>query len=120
MTYAPATIAEINGSDPDALDALPFGVSGLNEERTVEIHNKTESRLADLDADTVLGRHFFTAVAPCMNTFIVAEGFEEETDLDETIDYILTVRMRPTSVKLRMLKGSGVTRRCLFVQYQTA
>lgn len=120
MTFATATIAEINGSDPDALDALPYGVIGLNEAGTVEIYNKTESRLAGLDAGTVLGRHFFTAVAPCMNNFMVAERFEEETDLDETIDYVLTFRMRPTPVKLRMLKSSEVPRRYLLVQYRTA
>jgi hypothetical protein len=42
-----------------------------------------------------------------MNNFMVAQRFEDaardRTRLDETIDYVLTLRMRPIKVKLRLL-----------------
>jgi photoactive yellow protein len=118
MTFSTLTLTDIDRSAPDALDALPFGVIGLNDTGIVEIYNKTESRYAGLDPENVLGHHLFTGVAPCMNNFMVAERFEEETELDETIDYVLTFRMRPTPVKLRMLKNAGALRRYILVQYK--
>ena len=45
----------------------------------------------------MLGRPLFTQVAPCLNNFMVAQRFEDAADegseLDDTIDYVLTLRM---------------------------
>ena len=45
-----------------------------------------------------------------MNNFMVAQRFEvaaqSGTALDVTIDYVLTLRMRPVKVKLRLLAGT--------------
>jgi hypothetical protein len=63
--------------------------------------------MAGLAAAGVLGRPLFGVVAQCMNNFMVAQRFEDaardRTRLDETIDYVLTLRMRPIKVKLRLL-----------------
>ena len=44
-----------------------------------------------------------------MNNFMVAQRFEDaatnQATLDDTIDYVLTLRMRPTKVRLRLLAG---------------
>jgi hypothetical protein len=44
-----------------------------------------------------------------MNNFLVAQKFLDARDaarpLDETIDFVLTWRMRPTPVKLRLLSA---------------
>lgn len=90
-------------SRPDR-DALPYGVVGLDAETVVRTYNATEARMAGLDPGTVMGKHFFEVVAQCMNNFLVAQRFEDETELDETIPYVLTLRMRPTKVRLRLLK----------------
>ena len=47
------------------LDALPFGVIGLSQDGTVETYNLYESLLARLDRKQVIGRKFFTEIAPC-------------------------------------------------------
>jgi hypothetical protein len=38
-----------------------------------------------------------------MNNFMVAQRFEDEPDIDVIIPFVLTLRMRPTPVRLRLL-----------------
>jgi hypothetical protein len=51
-----------------------------------------------------------------MNNFMVAQRFEEEAELDEVVPYVLTLRMRPTPVQLRLLKSSHSETRFLLVE----
>jgi photoactive yellow protein len=99
-----------------AIEAAPFGVIAMALDGNVSLYNAAESRLAGLSPDKVIGRHFFSAVAPCTNNFMVAERFETEPELDATIDYVFTFRMRPTPVELRLLKGPDARRMYLVVQ----
>jgi photoactive yellow protein len=85
------------------LDRLPFGVVGLDSEKLVVVYNATEAGMAGLARDSVIGLPFFDAVAQCMNNFMVAQRFEDEAELDEIVPYVLTLRMRPTRVRLRLL-----------------
>ena len=95
----------LSNANTSTLDELPFGVIGLSSEGLVEIYNATESKLAGLPPARVLGGNFFHNIAQCMNNFMVAQRFLDEPELDETIDFVLTLRMRPTPVKLRLLQG---------------
>ena len=94
------------------LDELLFGVIGFDGETIVTFYNTFESKYAGLSRERVIGNPLFTIVAPCMNNFMVAQRFEEAaaagTSLDETIDYVLTLRMRPVKVKLRLLAGPAL------------
>ena len=99
----------------DDLDALPFGVVGLSRDGLVAIYNATEERLAGLPRDKVLGLHFFDSVAQCMNNFMVAQRYEDEPELDVIIDYVLTLKMRPTPVRLRLLQQPDAPLRYLLV-----
>ncbi|MEO1329690.1 MAG: PAS domain-containing protein [Pseudomonadota bacterium] len=87
-------------------DQLDFGVISFDAEDTVTQYNAFESNAAGLSQDQVIGKNFFIEVAPCMNNFMVSERFDEEENLDETIDYVLTLKMRPTKVKLRLLRSA--------------
>lgn len=100
----------------DQLDALPFGVVGLSPEGVVEIYNTTEAQLAGLQRETVLGTHYFSVTAQCMNNFMVAQRFEDEPEIDAIFDYVLTLRMRPTPVRLRLLKAPSLDRRFILIQ----
>lgn len=104
------------------LDALEFGVIGFDAEGVVRRYNTHESRMAGLPLDRVVGHPLFTVVAPCMNNFMVAQRFEDTAQaggtLDETIDYVLTLRMRPVKVRLRLLADPALPLRHLFVQRQ--
>lgn len=88
-------------------DSLDFGVIGIDAERRVTVYNRFESRAAGLSPERVLGRHLFEEVAPCMNNFMVAQRFAEEPVLDEQVNYVLTLRMRPTRVTLRLVQRAN-------------
>lgn len=112
-----ARLAQLSAED---LDRLDFGVIGFDAETTVRQYNRTESDAAGLTPARVLGQPLFTNVAPCLNNFMVAQRFEDAHDeasmLDDTIDYVLTLRMRPVKVKLRLLAEPGSGMRYVLVQ----
>ncbi len=104
---------------PSELDSMTFGVIGFDAEGVVQRYNALESTMAGLSVARVVGQPFFEAIAPCMNNFLVAQRFEDAvasgTALDDTIDYVLTLRMRPTKVKLRLLACSASALRYVLV-----
>jgi photoactive yellow protein len=115
-----ANLAESIAQLDDAhLDALSFGVIGFDAGGIVRRYNATESNYAGLAADRVLGQPLFTTVAPCMNNFMVAQRFEDAAEahaaLDATIDYVLTLRMKPVRVKLRLIAAAGAPLRYVLV-----
>jgi photoactive yellow protein len=114
--FAEIVLSELDSLTPEQLDALEFGVIGFSPECLVERYNNFESKAAGLPVEKVIGADFFLTTAQCMNNFMVAQRFLDEPALDEIIDYVLTLRMRPTSVRLRLLKGSGTARRYILVQ----
>lgn len=101
------------------LDALDFGVIGIDAEGLVRAYNAFESKCAGLAPHRVLGHPLFTVVAPCMNNYLVAQRFEDAaadgSALDSTIDYVLTLRMRPVKVHLRLLASQGASLRYVLV-----
>lgn len=115
------SLLPLNGTD---LDALAFGVIGFDAATLVCDYNACESRMAGLSRDKVIGLPLFTAVAVCLNNFMVAQRFEEAeaagAALDATIDYVLTLRMRPQRVRLRLLARPGEARRFVLIQRQVA
>jgi photoactive yellow protein len=50
---------------PEELDRLPFGVVRLSGDGVIQAYNRSESRHARRPAASVIGRNFFTEVAPC-------------------------------------------------------
>ena len=99
-------LSRLAGMGPEEFDGLPFGVVGLDDDAVVVIYNATEAGLAGLDVAAVIGAPFFEAIAQCMNNFMVSQRFEDEPELDDIIPYVLTLRMRPTRVRLRLLAAS--------------
>lgn len=111
---APLTDAE--------LDTLDFGVIGFDADTSVCRYNAFESQAAGLSPQRVLNQPLFTNVAPCMNNFMVAQRFEDAGEqgvlLDVTIDYVLTLRMRPVKVALRLIAVPGAAVRYVLVRRQ--
>jgi photoactive yellow protein len=97
-------------------DALPFGVVGFAADTIVQVYNATEARMSGLDPATVVGIPFFDAVAQCMNTFMVAQRFQHEPELDDMFPYVLTLRMRPTKVRLRLLATAETPLRYVLIE----
>jgi photoactive yellow protein len=94
----------LENATTEDLDTLTFGVVGMAADGTVERYNATEANFAGLTRSRVIGRNFFTSVAPCTNNFMVAHRFETEPEIDTVIDYVFTFRFAPKAVRLRLLK----------------
>ncbi|MGV7211394.1 phosphonate transporter [Oxalobacteraceae bacterium A2-2] len=116
----PDLALRLAGLDEAALDALMFGVIAFDDDTIVRRYNAYESQAAGLAPERVLGQPVFTHVAPCMNNYLVAQRFEDAQEqggaLDVTIDYVLTLRMRPTKVALRLLAQPGAALRYVLVR----
>jgi photoactive yellow protein len=104
----------------DELDQLDFGVIGIDGDCVVHLYNETESKFAGLSRDRVIGNHLFNVVAPCMNNFMVAQRLHDAHEtgiaLDESLDYVFTLRMRPVKVKLRILAAPALKYRYVLVR----
>ena len=115
QTNLGAMLATISESD---LDVADFGIIKLASCGRVEFYNRYESELAGLSPDQVKGKNFFTQVAPCTNNYMVSHKFHEavenDTDLDETIDYVFTYKLKPTNVQLRLLKQQNQQWLCVY------
>ncbi|MBV9829725.1 MAG: PAS domain-containing protein [Alphaproteobacteria bacterium] len=112
----PELLAQLVAADAAAIEDAAFGIIGMNLDGVVTRYNRHESAISGLSPDRVVGKHFFSAVAPCTNNFMVAQRYEDSEELDETIDYVFTLRMRPTKVRLRLLKSAKAGRQFLAVE----
>ena len=119
----PGLITALHTATDATLDTLDFGVIGMDNLGVVRRYNQFESAAAGLSRDRVLGHPLFTVVAPCMNNFMVAQRFEDaeadQVPLDDTIAYVLTLRMRPVKVRLRLLYQPGLAQRFVLVDRST-
>jgi photoactive yellow protein len=108
--------ALLNSHDDD-LDKLAFGVVGLDKHLVCLQFNAYEQEKSGLSASRVISARFFEQVAPCMNNFLVADRLADNQTLDETLDYTLSIRVKPTPAKLRLLAKRDETRRFLLIQW---
>ena len=103
----PELLLTLNQMEAAALDELPFGVIHFNDAFIVERYNRYEQDATGLKPEKVIGCHVFTQVAQCMNNYMVAQHFEDamakRVSLDLSIPYVLTWKMLPTAVTLRLL-----------------
>ena len=117
---SPAVFTTLSAMSDAERDQLGFGVIGFDADTVVRQYNQFESDAAGLGMARVLGQPLFTVVAPCMNNFMVAQRFDDALEsgeaLDATIDYVLTLRMRPVKVALRLLAVPGAAIRYVLVQ----
>ncbi|HST62754.1 MAG TPA: PAS domain-containing protein [Longimicrobium sp.] len=74
----------------EELDDLPVGIIQLDRDGTVLQYNATESSLARFSRAEVVGRNFFTEIAPCTAVRDFQGRFEEGVkrgELDATFGY---------------------------------
>ncbi|WP_257309130.1 PAS domain-containing protein [Geothrix fuzhouensis] len=102
------------------LDGLPFGVIVLAEHGTILAYNQAESRLAKREPLSVIGRNFFTEIAPCTSVQAFLGAFREFCHGNEpsrTFQFTFPFPDGPVRVVIVFLhKGKDVTvavRKCL-------
>jgi chemotaxis family two-component system sensor kinase Cph1 len=103
---------------PDELDALPFGVIKVDREGLVLAYNESEARLARRKPEEVIGRNFFTQVAPCTNVREFAARFRDGVTrgkLHVTFPFVFTFPNRPVNVMVTIAYESPDPHAWIFV-----
>lgn len=98
---------KLRAATDEELDNAPFGIIKVDDEGTVEFFNQYEADLSGMDPDEVVGRNFFTQVAPCTNNRLFRGRFKKGVrrgDLDEEFTYTYTYKMRPTLVDVHLFR----------------
>lgn len=91
------------------LDELPFGIIDLDPQATVMAYNRAEANLSRLQAEQVIGRNFFTEVAPCTAVKEFQGRFREFISGGErTMRFSFTFSFRhgPVDVEIFLLRGN--------------
>jgi photoactive yellow protein len=107
----------------DTLHDLPLGVIELDDEGNIIFYSKAESKLSGYKAEEVMGRHFFTDVAPCTNNRLVYRPFQEgilNGVLNMEVSYTFTYVMRPTNVRLHLFRHQATQTNWLLVWHELA
>ncbi len=96
--------------ETDDLDNLPFGAIQLDGQGKIIKYNQTEGEICNRDPKEVLGRNFFTDVAPCTNTRGFKGKFDEGVQsgqLNTLFQYTFDYNMKPTRVNVHLKKASN-------------
>jgi photoactive yellow protein len=92
------------------VDALPFGLISVDRAGTIEQFNAYESRLSRLSKERVLGRNFFTDVAPCTAVKEFQGRFErfaaETGQGAESFDFVFSFPFGRQFVNVTFLRGA--------------
>ena len=94
--------------DNSEIDNLAFGAIELDEKGTIKKYNAAEGGITGRNPDEVIGKNFFTEVAPCTNRPEFKGKFDQGVasgELNTLFEYVFDYEMRPTKVKVHMKKG---------------
>jgi len=95
-------LQKMNDSD---LDNLTFGAIKLDSKGTILQYNAAEGDITGRNPDEVIGKNFFTEVAPCTNQDEFYGRFKkgvEGGELNDLFEYVFDYKMAPTKVKVHM------------------
>lgn len=114
---ATPVISRIDDYDDRHLDSLPFGVIQLTPEGTILQYNRYEENLAGLKASRVVGKNFFTDVAPCTDVQEFAGRFREGVAagrLHTSFDFVFTFKP-PKTVRVTLYLSAATQTIWVFV-----
>lgn len=106
MNFDSTNIRELH-SGASQFNAANFGIVKMDHDGNVTDYNSSQERFTGMSKASVMGKHFFSQVAPCTNNFMVAQKYDNQSSLDEKVPYTFTLKMTPTPVTLRLLKDSS-------------
>ena len=94
--------------DNGQLDDVAFGAIQLDGNGKIIQYNAAEGDITGRDPSAVVGKNFFTDVAPCTNSKEFKGKFDEGVkngDLNTMFEYTFDYEMQPTKVKVHMKKA---------------
>jgi photoactive yellow protein len=98
----------LNGLSQAGIDKLAFGAIQLDAAGQILQYNAAEGAITGRDPKAVIGRNFFTEVAPCTNTSTFKGTFDsgvKSGNLNSIFEYTFDYNMKPTKVKVHMKKA---------------
>ncbi|GAB6091274.1 PAS domain-containing protein [Spirochaeta dissipatitropha] len=98
-------MSSLNDSD---INGLAFGAIKLDAAGRILSYNKAEGDITGRDPKAVIGKNFFTEVAPCTNQPEFYGKFKAgvaSDDLNTMFEYVFDYKMTPTKVKVHMIKS---------------
>lgn len=86
------------------IDQLAFGAIQLEANGTIVQYNEAEGAITGRSPAKVIGRNFFTDVAPCTNTPKFKGAFDKvvKDRSNVMLEYTFDYQMAPTKVKVHM------------------
>ena len=101
------------------VDSLAFGAIQLDAQGKILQYNAAEGSITGRDPKAVIGKNFFTEVAPCTNTPKFKGAFDagiKSGQLNTMFEYVFDHKMMPTKVKVHMKKAISKNSYWVFVQ----
>lgn len=98
----------MSGMTTAQLDALAFGAIQLDGKGTILLYNAAEGAITGRDPKSVLGKNFFTEVAPCTNRPEFKGVFDagvKRDALNTLFEYVFDYEMSPVKVKVHMMRA---------------
>jgi photoactive yellow protein len=114
-----ADIERIEHFGEAELDQLPLGAIRLDKEGTILSYNQTEAHLAGRKKENVVGKSFFTEVAPCTNVQAFAGKFREgvqKGSLHTVFPYVFDYEMEPRHVWVTLFYSNETETAWVFVR----
>jgi photoactive yellow protein len=111
-------IERIDDYSERQLDQLPFGVIQLAPDGTVLQYNRFEENLAGFKTAAVVGRNFFSEVAPCTDVQDFAGRFRNGVavgSMHTTFDFVFTFNP-PKNVRITLYLSQETGTIWVFVQ----
>lgn len=101
------------------VDALAFGAIQLDDDGKILQYNAAEGAITGRDPKAVIGKNFFTEVAPCTKTAEFYGKFQDgvrNSNLNVMFEYKFDYEMSPTKVKVHMKKSLDGNSNWIFVK----
>lgn len=87
------------------IDNLAFGAIQLDAQGNILQYNAAEGDITGRDPKEVIGKNFFTEIAPCTNSTEFKGRFDAGVasgTLSALFEYVFDYKMAPTKVKVHM------------------
>lgn len=113
------TLQSIDRMSEGELNQLPFGAIRLDKDGTVLSYNAAEAKLTGRDPQKVIGRNFFTEVAPCTNVQEFAGRFREgvaNKKMHVIFPYRFDFKMAPRDVTVTLFYSDQTESAWVFVR----
>jgi photoactive yellow protein len=101
------------------LNELAFGAIELDGAGRILKYNAVEGAITGRDPKTVVGKNFFTEVAPCTNRPAFKGVFDagvKSGSLNTLFEYVFDHQMKPTKVKIHMKRAISGSSFWIFVK----